>query len=43
MRTAFFPPKKANHDGDGNEDTKKKDLIGRTIAQHVRFITLYIS
>ena len=22
---------------------KKKDLIGRTIAQHVRFITLYIS
>ena len=22
---------------------KKEDLIGRTIAQHVRFITLYIS
>ena len=34
----------ANHDWDGNEDVaKKKDQMSRTIAQNVRFKTVYIS
>ena len=33
----------ANHDGKGNEDVAKwKNLLGRIIAQHMRFETLSI-
>ena len=33
----------AKHDGDGNVDVAKKDLMSRTIAKHALFKTVYIS
>lgn len=36
----------ASHDGDGNEEMKQrktKHLLGRAVAQHVRFETFHIS